>query len=443
MEKLTTNTNTKQQEGKNGNGTRQKEKGNEKGNESKMETEEEKSTCKQRREKRGRRELDSSWEEKEMSEYVVEVDLIVKEARNIEEDIRTFLQNDPSRKMSTERVNQAMKMIGALSKAVMDTAVKNAYLAGAIEGMRRERYNVHEKLDKILDRVNTDKGKTFAQVTVSTPTRVPTLSGPTKRTPPQPAQVVVIKPPESRKEEKSDETKKIVMDLIKPGKDKMKIRGVRLRKDGGLVVEAATSADLEKIVGNEALKEKGYIVARTGSLNPRLVIFDVPNTIKEEELAENIWEQNEDLLVNLDAGEFLANFKPRFKMGRRREDLTNWVIEVSPKIRTLLRKEEKTRLYIEWQSCRIQDFRGVTRCFKCQQYGHVQKFCKDEEKTCAYCAKTGHMADECADKKAGKQPTCPACRKARKKSDHAGSDKKCPAFKSALDRIIQKTDYGA
>ena len=95
------------------------------------------------------------------------------------------------------------------------------------------------------------------------------------------------------------------------------------------------------------------------------------------------------------------------------------------------------------QACRVQDFKGGTRCLKCQRYAHVQKYCKEEEKTCAYGTKEGHMTEECPDKKAGKQLTCPAWRKARNKSDHAGSNKKCPAFKMALERLIRMTDYGA
>lgn len=38
----------------------------------------------------------------------------------------------------------------------------------------------------------------------------------------------------------------------------------------------------------------------------------------------------------------------------------NWVVEVSPDVRTLLHLRE--RLFIGWRPCRLQDFVGVSRC---------------------------------------------------------------------------------
>lgn len=84
---------------------------------------------------------------------------------------------------------------------------------------------------------------------------------------------------------------------------------------------------------------------------------------------------------------------------------------------------------------------GVTRCCKCQQNGHVQKLYTNEERTCAFCAKTGHMAEEYSHKKSNKPPTCPACRIVRMISSHARGDKNCLAFK-ALGRMIHRTNYG-
>ena len=153
---------------------------------------------------------------------------------------------------------------------------------------------------------------------------------------------------------------------------------------------------------NPALKESGYEVAKLGSLNPKIVIFDVPRELKEDEILDRLWNQNDNPFKEITKEELETNTKFRFRMGKRREDLTNWVVEVSPKIRAIMRKEERIRVYIDWQACRVQNFKGVTRCFKCQQYGHVQKYeyCKEEEKTCAYCAKEGHMTEDCPDKKA-------------------------------------------
>lgn len=107
-----------------------------------------------------------------------------------------------------------------------------------------------------------------------------------------------------------------------------------------------------------------------------------------------------------------------------------------------MRSNDSNRLYMQWQSCRIQDYRGVTRCYNCQTYGHVAKFCIQKEKTCSFCAGIGHTVAEFQSKKDNKNPICAACKRAKRKADHSVNDKVCPGYKAALDRVIERTDYG-
>lgn len=270
---------------------------------------------------------------------------------------------------------------------------------------------------------------------------------------------MIIAPTNEEEKMEAEDLKKKVMGLINPCRDKICIRGVRKRGDGKIVVEAATDSDLKKIVEHESLKEEGLTATRSGALNPKIVVYDVPRSIEPSELAKNVYDQNGSLLRNWcrqgdpsqelspqDKKErrekFCKEFVPRFKIGKREGHLTSWVLEVSPEIRNLLRIDDKVRIYLDWQSCKIQDYKGVTRCYNCQLYGHVAKFCIQKSKTCSYCSKEGHMIADCPDKKEAKNPTCAACKKARKKADHSVNDKMCPAYKAAYDRVIERTDYG-
>ena len=256
------------------------------------------------------------------------------------------------------------------------------------------------------------------------------------------AQVAIIRPPERMEKMEGDEMKQNIMKLMNPAKERIKIKGVRKILDGGLLIETATPEDLRKIEQHDTLKGKGYKITKAGASNPRVVVFDIPKDLSESELTETVYNQNEDLLAGLTKEEFLSNFQPRFRMGRRTEESTNWVVEVSPNIRAIIRADDKQRIYVGWMSCKIQDFRGVSRCFNCQMYGHVAKFCRETEKTCSYCAKMGHIANECPEIKAKKAPTCPPCKRTKKKADHSGGDKNCPAYKAALERVISGTNYG-
>lgn len=279
--------------------------------------------------------------------------------------------------------------------------------------------------------------------------RIPPISGSKKRTPTM-AQVVIVSPGEGEGKLDAEQLKTKVMSLIDPCKDKIRIKGVRKRGDGKISIETATEDDLRKIVENEKMKMEGLVVSRNGALNPKVVIYDVPRQMEQEKLAGIVRVQNESLLGKLDKKvpvekiieEFAKEFIPRFRIGAKEGPLTNWVVEVSPRVRNILRRSDEIRLYLKWQSCKVYDYRGVTRCYNCQIYGHVAKYCIQKEKTCSFCSIIGHTVAECQSKKEGKNPTCAACKKAKRKSDHSVNDKSCPAYKAALDRVIKRTDYG-
>ena len=390
--------------------------------------------------KRSGMELDSSGEEhKDWHGAIVDADNANGEARKAAEKIRWLCLNDPSKRVSKDLTEKIMEAVNDLTSIISDLNTRNTYLKGVMEGMATERESFGERIDTLANQRTTQI--TYAQATKTTTPKIPAITGRPKGIP-QVAQVAIIRSPEGADKTEGDELKQEIMRLMNPTREKIKIKGVRKTRDGGLVIETATSEDLRKIEEHNTLKEKGYRIIKAGASNPRIVVFYIPKSLSECEITETIYNQNEDLFVGISKEEFESNFQPRFRMGRRAEEVTNWVVEVSPKIRSVIRADDKQRLYVGWMSCKIQDFRGVSRCFNCQMYGHVAKFCRITEKTCSYCAKTGHIANECPDAKAKKEPTCPACKKAKKKADHSGGDKKCPAYKAALDRVISRTNYG-
>lgn len=378
--------------------------------------------------------LDSSLED-DWKDALQHNDKVVRDLQYVEEIIRKCCENDPSKRVTKALTNEIMGHVSDLIGVAMGLLTRNSYLKGIIDCKDAELSCVNKKLEE------TRQQQTYASVVKKAEKpKVPLISGINKRAMTL-AQVAIIAPPVG-KELDVDETKRKVMELIDPGKEKLKIKGVRKRADGKIVVETSSPEDLSKILDHEALKLSGFTAIRSGALNPKIVLYDVPRNIEKEELTEIIYGQNEDLLEGLTKEVFREAFIPRFMIGRKEGQCTNWVIEVTPNIRNVLRSNERSRLYLQWQSCKIEDYRGVTRCYKCQSYGHVSKFCREEEQVCSFCAKTGHKLIDCPEKKRNGSPTCAACKRAKKKADHSINDKSCPAYKSALDRIIQRTDYG-
>lgn len=244
--------------------------------------------------------------------------------------------------------------------------------------------------------------------------------------------LVVVRPPEGVMN-----TKEELVKIINPVADKLKIKNVRRMGSRGVLLEAASEDDVEKVIGHPGLIEKGFKMDRPGRRVPRILIYDVDKNLTEQEIVEAIILQNESIFDV--CPDFKSKFKLKFKSGRMREDLVNWVAEVSPEVRTLLRKLD--RLFIGWRACRVQDFVMVSRCYKCQMYGHVAKYCRQNMMICGHCGEDGHEMKTCP--KGQENPNCVLCKRAKKPCDHSINSRECPAYVAAVNRLVNSTDYGA
>ena len=81
----------------------------------------------------------------------------------------------------------------------------------------------------------------------------------------------------------------------------------------------------------------------------------------------------------------------------------------------------------------------VTRCFRCNCYGHVAKHCQDSQETCGHCASKSHRTGTCPAKVAGVAPVCPACRKMGWRGEQDLSCRQCPLYEAALGRLLSRT----
>ena len=87
----------------------------------------------------------------------------------------------------------------------------------------------------------------------------------------------------------------------------------------------------------------------------------------------------------------------------------------------------------------MRDFIAVSRCYKCQGYGHVAKYCRVNYEICAHCAESGHSAKECTNKNG--HASCVNYRKVGKKGDQAASSAKCPMYTKALEALVSRTQH--
>ena len=174
---------------------------------------------------------------------------------------------------------------------------------------------------------------------------------------------------------------------------------------------------------------------------PLIIVKGISRDVQEPDVPSIIAQQNKSLQLTAE-----SDIKLRFVRRNRKEDLFNAVLEVSPDVRLgLLRLE---RVNIDHQRVRVSDFSSFVQCFKCLQFGHTQAKCESDVRACSHCASSEHCYSDCPAKSDLTAVKCYNCnnQKSGRKSDSkhsATSSKLCPRIKSMVQRINERTDFGA
>lgn len=115
--------------------------------------------------------------------------------------------------------------------------------------------------------------------------------------------------------------------------------------------------------------------------------------------------------------------------GRKEGPTMNMIISCHPDCRRVL--IDSGLCYLGWNACRVRDYLGATRCFKCHACDHVSKNCTQEKITCQHCATLGHDYEDCPKKTLSAE--CATCSRLKKHLDHSTGDRNCPACKAAIE----------
>ncbi|XP_047041088.1 uncharacterized protein LOC124645330 [Helicoverpa zea] len=237
----------------------------------------------------------------------------------------------------------------------------------------------------------------------------------------------------------SEETKSLVQKIICPEQMKLQVRGLRKTRNGGVIISTETKDDIEKVKKSMQSTNTGLIVGEPHKRKPRVVICGVPSSMQDKEVFTCLYNQNlADKLQDCSLETFLSSVKLSHKSGKKDADTCNFIIEVSAQIRKALMC--KDRAFINWSSCPVRDFTLVTRCYKCQQYGHAAKSCRETTYICGHCGELGHSIKECTKKE--EEPKCATCLHFKKPSNHKTGAADCPAKIMAENRYINSIDYG-
>lgn len=102
--------------------------------------------------------------------------------------------------------------------------------------------------------------------------------------------------------------------------------------------------------------------------------------------------------------------------------------------------EKVNKLFIGFNSCKVEKYVNVVRCYNCWRYSHKKAYCKFN-KTCGICTGNHDVKDCPNDKKECINCMSEAKRnKTQMNTNHTSFDKSCPCYIKLLEKIKNKPD---
>lgn len=256
-----------------------------------------------------------------------------------------------------------------------------------------------------------------------------------------PLQPTVLFYPTAPEGKTSEDTRQTLEKVLDPKKDGFQPVRTRKIKGAGVLVQTSSVGgldNLKKVI--HKIEASGMkMVQPTGRL-PRVVIYDVPRGEPEadKKLFEEIFTNNINGNSNISKEDYLRTMRRVALFGKRNQTTMNMIITCHPDARNVL--INSGHCFLGWNACRVRDYSGATRCFKCHLYGHVAKNCTATVKICRHCSGQGHDLEDCPNK--AQAAICATCKRFNRPANHKTGDRNCPAHLAAIEAQVRMTDYG-
>jgi hypothetical protein len=247
----------------------------------------------------------------------------------------------------------------------------------------------------------------------------------------RPTKVVIVRPAD--KDATVEGLKDKVLNTLQPELRRAKVSRIKEIGSRGLLIESPNESDLIRIKESSVLKQAGFIVRDPIKPGPKLIIYDVPTDMTDEDLVGQIWERNLDESLPDTMRPYI---RPRFRVGPKETGVSHRVVEVPGQVLKALLSAG--RVYLNLCSHRVREYLDIHRCYKCQRYGHKADRCK-EQQVCGHCGTKGHKIGDCPKK--DKKPVCSNCLRRRRPATHLVTSPACPERSDAVARYVVGTNY--
>lgn len=214
--------------------------------------------------------------------------------------------------------------------------------------------------------------------------------------------VVIIKPINT--EQNSIITKEEVKKNLNPVAMKIGITSVRNISEGGVVIGCGSKTERDQVqveLNKKISQEYRVELPKKKNLKLKILQADIQG-MDEREIETKIKEQN-----NLTPDSIFKIIKI-VKNTKFKPNIVNIIIEVDKNTNTVIIAQGKIK--VGWKICSVIEYFSIIRCYKCQEYGHFAKECKNKSK-CVKC-NGEHSSEKCPNPEV---ITCPNCTKANEK----------------------------
>lgn len=241
-------------------------------------------------------------------------------------------------------------------------------------------------------------------------------------------EVVIIKP---KMKQESKKTVEALQKNIKPAVLEVGITAVKNIKEGGVVIKCKNKEEQEKIKkAAEKKLTKNYEIKAPELKNPCIKIIDIQDKLEADELINCILKQNVYL-------QDMKNIFLKLRIIKKMRRNYMAIVECDPLAYKKIISEG--HLCINWSRCRVFEYIGVFRCFKCAGFDHHAENCNSEPR-CLHCASKDHQTEACENDTV----KCVNCIDSNMKFNigldvnHKVYDKSCPVYLKKVQIQRQK-----
>ncbi|GLV33529.1 hypothetical protein CBL_20258, partial [Carabus blaptoides fortunei] len=296
--------------------------------------------------------------------------------RAVTEHLRDYLFN-PANMIGRQMANEVLSRTAEMEDVLLEILLENERLIGMMHADNSNNLHTNEGPHK-----NEQNKVNYASVAAMTCNKK--LDSAKKR------HAIVVRPKTTTMT--SEQVKRVVLDKIQPKiNDGIKVNALRTIRNGGITIETVNEKDLNKIKNSKLFEQAGLVVDIPRKILPKIIIYDVPEEINNDELMDDIHSKNLSEIISMKELKDRARIITRG--GKKDSNITNVIIGLPGK--AWKRLVEAGRIYVGWNSFKTRDFELVQRCYGCYGFGHRLRECNAKGRVCRKCGRIGHTQLEC------------------------------------------------